>query len=83
LMLGEVEYPGWRATVDGQPTNIVRVDGLLRGVPLAPGAHRVEFAFVPGTVIVGAALSLVGLIGLGVILFLLPSASFPAPGGRS
>jgi hypothetical protein len=68
LVLAEVDYPGWRATVDGQPAPIVRVDGLLRGVYLPEGRHRVELRFAPQTVFVGAAITAAGLIALCVML---------------
>ena len=30
LVLSEVAYPGWQATIDGRPTPIFVADGLLR-----------------------------------------------------
>jgi hypothetical protein len=47
LVLGEKYYRGWKATVDGTPTDIHRVDYILRGVYLPPGNHTVEFRFDP------------------------------------
>src|SRR5205823_10869198 len=32
LVLSERDYPGWSATVDGQPSQVVRADYLLRGI---------------------------------------------------
>jgi hypothetical protein len=37
LVLSEVYYPGWQASVDGAPAALVRADGLLRGVPVPQG----------------------------------------------
>ncbi|MBD3237964.1 MAG: YfhO family protein [Candidatus Eisenbacteria bacterium] len=50
LVLSEINYPpGWRATVDGEPTQVRVVDYLLRGLPVPPGEHRVRLAAVsPG-----------------------------------
>jgi hypothetical protein len=64
LVLSEVYYPGWRATVNGQTAPILRVDYALRGVPVPAGQHRVEFFFRPATFAWGAAIS--GLT-LGVV----------------
>src|SRR5262249_26988483 len=41
--------PGWTATVDGNPSVIVRTNGLSRGVPLPAGHHRIELRYhTPG-----------------------------------
>ena len=37
LVLGDVYYPGWKASVDGDEVPIERVDYLLRGVRIGPG----------------------------------------------
>lgn len=47
LVLGEKYYRGWKATVDGTPTDIQRVNYILRGVYLTPGDHKIEFIFDP------------------------------------
>lgn len=47
LVLGEKYYKGWKATVDGEPTEIHPVNTILRGVYLQPGNHTVEFRFDP------------------------------------
>lgn len=36
---------GWHATVDGRAVRVYRADGLLRGVVVPAGRHRVEFRF--------------------------------------
>nr|MDQ6914925.1 YfhO family protein [Actinomycetota bacterium] len=64
LVLSDLSFPGWRATVDGEPARVDRVDYLLRGVPVAPGAHRVELRYEPGSWTVGWIVSLVGLVTL-------------------
>ncbi|MFQ5578755.1 MAG: YfhO family protein, partial [Anaerolineae bacterium] len=62
LVLSEVDYPGWRATVDGQPARIVRVDSVLRGVPVGAGRRRVTLVFAPPTFWLGAAISGLALL---------------------
>ncbi|HEY4087936.1 MAG TPA: YfhO family protein, partial [Bryobacteraceae bacterium] len=47
LILSEVYYPGWRAVVNGKPIPVIRVDGGIRGIPLASGESRVEMEYVP------------------------------------
>jgi hypothetical protein len=41
--------PGWTATVDGAPSEIIRADTVVRAVSLPPGAHVVRFEYeTPG-----------------------------------
>ncbi len=61
LVLSEVYYPGWQATVDGEATPIVRADYTLRGVPLPAGSHRVEMRYRPQTFLWGAVISVITL----------------------
>ncbi len=67
LVLSEIDYPGWRARLDGNPLEIHTVDGLLRGVTLPEGDHRVEFIFQPFWVYIGSAISLITCILLVVL----------------
>jgi hypothetical protein len=65
LVLSELMYPGWKATVDGEEVAIEAYRGLLRSVQLQDGAHDVRFAFVPGSLFLGIAVALAA--GLGVV----------------
>ncbi len=62
LVVSEVNYPGWQATVNGNVLEIAEVDGLLRGLPLPGGHSHVEFVYRPPALIVGAVLTGLGLI---------------------
>lgn len=64
LVLSEVYYPGWRATLDGQETEVLRANYAFRALHLPPGDHQVRLVFDPLSWWVGLALSLVSLIGL-------------------
>ncbi|HYP21121.1 MAG TPA: YfhO family protein, partial [Chloroflexia bacterium] len=66
LVLADPNYPGWRATVDGQDARIYTAHHLLRAVPLPPGKHTVVFSYIPTGFDISAvisALTLVVLIG--------------------
>ena len=47
VVLSDVWFPGWRATVDGRDVPIERVDYLLRGVAVGPGEHRIVLEYRP------------------------------------
>jgi hypothetical protein len=47
FVLADQYDPDWEATVDGKPATIHRVDYLMRGVLVGPGAHRVHFRYEP------------------------------------
>jgi len=61
LLVSDLYYPGWQARVDGRPAPILRADVALRAVALPAGKHHIEMAFVPGSLRVGAAISLATL----------------------
>ena len=47
LVFSEIYYPGWTATVDGQPAELGRVDYVLRAMNVKPGKHAVTLTFKP------------------------------------
>jgi hypothetical protein len=68
VIASEAYFPGWMATVDGQPAAIHEVYGALRGVAAPPGEHRIEMRYRPASVRWGAAGTLAGILaacGLG------------------
>lgn len=47
-VMSEVYFPwGWKATIDGQPAEIGRVNYVLRAVKVPAGSHTVEMVFDP------------------------------------
>ena len=58
LVLTDANYPGWKATVDGEDTPIVATDIVFRGLALGPGKHTVVFTFAPSSVTFGLTVSL-------------------------
>lgn len=55
---------GWRATVDGQPTAVLRANGRHRAVRVPGGQHRVILRYEPPGLHAGAAISLAALVTL-------------------
>ncbi|PYT35673.1 MAG: hypothetical protein DMG58_01370 [Acidobacteria bacterium] len=70
LVLSELFYPGWRASVNGRPARIYEVDGALRGVVVNAGESHVALAYAPGWLTAGAVLTLAAFGGtlLGCVL---------------
>ncbi len=68
LVLTEAFYPGWTVLVDGQPSEIVKTDGMFRGVFLNAGTHEVVFEYQPTSLRNGALLTLVGVILLAGLI---------------
>jgi hypothetical protein len=61
LVVSQVWYPAWRATVDGRPERLWRADAVLAGLYLQPGEHTVELAYRPPLLWVGVGLSVAGI----------------------
>jgi hypothetical protein len=57
LVLGDFYYPGWTATVNGQPTPIYQTNYIQRGLVIPPGQNFVTFTFRPSTFYAGAGVS--------------------------
>jgi hypothetical protein len=61
LVLNDVNYPGWQAFVDDQPSEIYQANYIFRAVYLPAGRHTVEFVYRPLSLYVGSAISLTTL----------------------
>ena len=68
LVLSDLHYPGWKATVDGREVDVERVNYVMRGVEVESGRHRVEFEYEPLSWRIGWILSLAGLIVMALLL---------------
>jgi hypothetical protein len=75
LVLSDVHYPGWQASVDGRRTPILRVNYVQRGIRVPPGTQDVRFTFRPGSFHVGA-----GVTGAaGVVLLVVVAGHLRRP----
>jgi len=61
-VLADTFTPGWRATVDGVGTPILRTNGMFRGVYTPAGKHTVVFVYRPLWFRLGLALSVGTLV---------------------
>ena len=74
LLLRDAHYPGWLATVNGEPAPLYRADILFRAVPVPEGRSTVVMRFEPelwrGSLLAGLvawALLIGGLLGYGLV----------------
>jgi hypothetical protein len=69
LVVSDIDYPGWKATVDGTPVPIVRANGLTRAIPVPPGQHAVEMAYRPDSFFSGIDTMLRSCFVMTLVLF--------------
>lgn len=62
VVTGDIFYRGWRARVDGARVPIQEIEGAVRAVAAPAGHHRIEYAYQPTSVYLGAVLTVLGLL---------------------
>lgn len=72
LVLTDTWYPGWEATVDGTPTEILPANHVLRAVPITAGRHEVVFRYEPKPFVVGLWISGAALLAMVAIAVVNP-----------
>ena len=50
VVFAEIYYPGWTATIDGQPAELGRVNYILRALNVKAGKHTVVLDFHPTSI---------------------------------
>ena len=75
LVLSEVFYPiRWKAFIDNDPVKTFQVNGLLRGIIVPKGSHKIKFIYDKSSFNFGLSVSLlsflisIGLIGFGLYI---------------
>ena len=68
LVFSEIYYPGWTATVDGEPAELGRVDYILRALQVKPGKHEVVLSFFPKSVDTTEAIAYAAYVVLILVL---------------
>ncbi len=69
FVLTDSFYPGWKAKIDGQETEIVVANYAFRAIAIPAGKHLIEFSFKPISFYLGALITLLTLIAM-VVFFL-------------
>lgn len=70
VIIRDLNYPGWRATVDNQPVAISDYPPFFRAVPVPPGSHVITMIYRPKTVTVGLRTSIVTFVAFCIMLLL-------------
>lgn len=68
LVVSENYYPGWQATVNGQPTELWRTNYTLIGVPLPVGATDISLEFSSRPYEIGRVVTIVALLVSAALL---------------
>lgn len=63
LVLSEMFYPGWEATVNGRRARIYQTNGALRGIVVPAGESRVVLHYAPHSVYAGAVVTVLAFLG--------------------
>ena len=76
VVFAEIYYPGWTATIDGQPTELGRVNYILRALNVKAGKHTVVLHFHPTSIsttetiaYIAIVILLLAIIGAGYMKF--------------
>jgi hypothetical protein len=62
LVVTDAYYPGWKASIDGQPATVQRANVGFRAVQVPAGSHVLEMVYRPAAVSVGFAISALALV---------------------
>ncbi len=68
VVFAENYYPGWSVELDGRPTRLLSVDGLLMGAFVPKGKHQLQFNYFPATLKLGMIACALGMV-LAVVSF--------------
>ena len=71
VVFSEIYYPGWTATIDGQPVEIGRVNYVLRAISVPAGKHSVVLSFFPKSIEVT---DTIAYIAFALLLFIIVAA---------
>lgn len=70
LLVSQIYYPGWIASMDGQAVKFTTSNGLFPVFELPDGEHTIELEFQPVLVYIGLSISIISWIGFTSCLFL-------------
>lgn len=75
LVVNQLFYPGWQASVDGANVPILRVNYLLQGIDLSPGRHEIRTWFAPRSLLIGAEITALAFLVTATLVILVAAAN--------
>jgi hypothetical protein len=69
VILTDTWFPGWRATVDGNPVRIYETYGGVRGVIAGSGTHEIQMHYRPMSIILGALMTALATLITAVVVW--------------
>jgi Bacterial membrane protein YfhO len=72
VVIAQTYYHNWRAEIDGQPTQLLHANVAFQAVQVPKGTHKIHLAYVDRAFQIGAAVSIVALVGCLIGLIRLP-----------
>jgi hypothetical protein len=68
LFMSDQWFPGWSATVDGAPADVVRANYVFRLIEVPRGRSTVELRYAPASVRIGVVVSVLAIVAVAWIL---------------
>lgn len=81
LVLSDTYFPGWNAYINGQKTDCLQVNHMMRGIQVNAETRRVVFRFEPLSWTLGVFLSLLGVLLIPLAL-MCTKLSLPTGAGK-
>jgi hypothetical protein len=67
VVLSNVWFPGWKAELDGQPTDVIRANYLFTAIAVPAGNHELRLVYRPTSFYAGAMVSLISILGIVLV----------------
>lgn len=71
VVLSDLFYPGWKATLDGNESVIYRANYAFRAIEVSPGDHVITFSYRPWSIAFGVVLILLVACGFALRLIII------------
>jgi len=69
LFIPEYYDDGWKATVDGEETPVIRANASFRGIPITEGSHLVKVYYAPQMFYIGLFISIITILMAALFSF--------------
>jgi len=70
LVISDNFYPGWKAKINGEETEILRANYTFRGIVVPKGDNKIEIYYFPDSFKWGVAIAMISITSIGLILLI-------------